>query len=100
MAVVLQKVFVSLQSLMPTIIAHLEMAYPTLFDDATYSLHEQGKGLIGLNLHSDKYPSTLFWIDERLDVRPAYRSRYTEEQRQLDSKLKTNISELLKRAIV
>ena len=94
----MSRIFVSLQHLMPVIIAHLEMAYPSIFSDVTYSLHDQGMGLIGLSLHSDTYPSTLFWIDARFDVRPAFQSRYTEKQRQFDSNLKKKISELLKRA--
>lgn len=95
----MSRIFVSLQDLMPLIIAHLEMTYPSIFSEVNYSIHDQGKGLIGLSLHSDTYPVTLFWIDERLDVRPAFRSRYSEHQRQFDSNLKKKISELLKRAL-
>lgn len=94
-----QRIFISLQDFMPVIIAHLEMAYPSKFRDVNYSLQDKSdKGLIGLNIHSDKYPSTLFWIDERLDVRPAFNNKPSEEQRLFDSKLKKNISDLLKRS--
>ena len=92
------RTFSTLQVLMPTILAHLEMIYPGYFTDATYSIHERGNGLVGLNLHSDKYPSTLFWIDERFDVQPSF-GKYTELRYQFDSKLKKKLSDLLKRSV-
>lgn len=91
-------IFQSLQVLMPAILAHLEMSYPDYFTDANYSLHLRSKDLVGLNLHSDKYPSTLFWIDESLNVQTAF-GKYTEVRYQFDSKLKKKISELLKRQV-
>ena len=93
-------IFHTLQVLMPTILSHLEMTYPDYFLDANYSLHERGidSGLVGLNLHSDIYPSTLFWIDDRLDVQMAF-GKYSEKRYQFDSKLKKQLSDLLKRQV-
>lgn len=95
-----QRIFVSLQDLMPVIVAHLEMSYPTEFKNVMYTLQDKtDKGLIGLNIHSEDQ-SSLFWIDERFDVRPAFRSvKPTEQQWQFDSKLKKKISDLLKRSL-
>ena len=65
--------FTYLQSVMPTLITKLEKSFPDRLNNVNYNLHDHGaKGLVGLNLHSDKYPSSLFWIDERLDVRPSF----------------------------
>ena len=97
-----QRIFISLQDLMPVIVAHLEMAYPTEFNNVMYTLQDKtDKGLIGLNIvHSDHKESSLFWIDERFDVRPAFRSsKPSEQQWQFDSKLKKKISDLLKRTV-
>ena len=92
------RTFASLQLLMPAIIAQLEMTYPDIFSDTNYNLHDHGaKGLIGLNIHSDKYPSTLFWIDERLDVQPSF-MKSSESHRQFNTQLKKKIMGLLKRA--
>ena len=91
------RAFVSLQLVMPVIIANLEMSYPNEFNDVNYTLYDHGKGLVGLNIHSEKYPSTLFWIDERFNVQPSF-MRSTEAQRQFNSQLKKKISDLLKRA--
>lgn len=92
-------IFLSLQVLMPAILAHLETIYPEEFSEANYSLHDHGsKGLVGLNLHSDKYASTLFWIDERLTVQPAFHNIQSEKQYNLNSQVKRKISDLLKRA--
>jgi hypothetical protein len=97
-----QRIFISLQRLMPAIVAHLEMSYPTEFNNSIYTLQDKSeKGLIGLNIvHSDNKESSLFWIDERFDVRPAFRSsKPSEQQWQFDSKLKKKISDLLKRTV-
>ena len=93
------RIFLSIQAVMPAILAHLESIYPEEFSEANYSLSDHSKkGLVGLNLHSDKYPSTLFWIDERLTVQPAFLHKTTEAHWQLNSQLKRKISDLLKRA--
>ena len=93
------RVFLSIQAVMPAVLAHLESIYPEEFSEANYSLHDHvSKGLVGLNLQSDKYPSTLFWIDERLTVQPAFLHKTSEAHWQLNSQLKRKISDLLKRA--
>jgi hypothetical protein len=92
------KHFIYLQSVMPTLITTLEKSFPDRLNNVNYNLHDHGsKGLVGLNIHSDKYPSSLFWIDERLDVRPSFGSLESgNDQYLFNTQLKKLLTYMLK----
>ena len=76
-----------IEKVMPLIVCELESKYPENFINTEYSLYaHKARGLVGLNLRSDTLPSTLFWIDERLDVRACFGSLGRDESYRLFNK--------------
>ena len=86
------KVFSNIENAMPSIIKELQKTYPNDFKNTEYILYPYTKrGLVGLNFKSDSFPSSLFWIDENLDVRACFGSLSRDEKYRVLNKEFQNI---------
>jgi hypothetical protein len=92
----MSKVFIVAQVVLPTLVSKLESMYPDKFTNLNYTLHiNPGRNTVGLNLSSNGFPSTLFWIDHTFDVRPCFSgSQYGVEKKEYDIKIKNLLKEL------
>ena len=91
------KLFISMQIIMPTVVSHLESLYPNKFDNLNYTLHMlPNVNNVGLNVSSNAFPSTLFWIDDTYNVKPSISSKAMEENKEEIEKIRKLIIALLK----
>ena len=84
--------------LLPKAISQIESIFPDKLKGVKYNLYSYEKrGLIGLNIQSENLPSSLFWIDETLDVRACFGGfRYGEEYRVFTKDFQHTLTKLLR----
>jgi len=63
------RIFTTMQVVIPGILPYLEKLNPDLQDNLSYMLHCNSiNNIVGLEIASTKFPSTLFWIDENFNI--------------------------------
>jgi hypothetical protein len=92
------KLIPTVQAAMPILISQMNDVYPGFLDDASYKLYpKESKGILGLNIKSEKFSPTLFWIDENLDVRPYYDTLlFGEEKWKIDRAIQKRLPLILR----
>ena len=83
------RIFTTMQVVIPGILPYLEKLNPDLQDNLSYMLHCNSiNNVVGLQIASAKFPSTLFWIDENFNI--SYDESHTKKELVLDIHKKIN----------